>query len=282
MASSETPSLGELQSCTGVGWVTFERAGGAAGGAAASSEQIPTLRCFGMRVSQAIPSPGRRTRDGAADANSSQAAAVARGRGQFVEVGDDTWGLFCAGQLSMIVPPPATSATPSAPSVEAVQASPSASSSSSWAQCRVRCAGLSLRLDTVVADSEGATETTPQPRELPQPIRSNADSSSDSAHAGEGPQSMFEETSRSLLRGAEAVAGRASAIVFSVRGAARETGTPQAFVSDTANASRRILIQSGKIAKRSGEQVQRLAMLPWTGLGGAGGVDGENDADEDE
>lgn len=188
------------------------------------------------------------------------------------DISDDTWALICAGQLSMIVPPGApfvrSSASGDGTTLSAV--------GSPLAAFRVRCTGLSVRLDTVVAEHEQAAQASPLGRKSLQdakPVTSRSikdDSPQITDTVEKSRQSSVEEWSQTALQGAQAVAGRASQIIASVRGAAGESG-PRQFATKTEEAAGRISWQAVKIVKRSAEQVGRVATFPWRGFGGGDG-----------
>jgi len=270
MASSETPQRpGEFQRCVGVGWVKFDRGGEGQAPSSDIVDRVPALRCAGVRVSQPLTT-SRRSRDllsaesgGSAASLSSRSSAGSLSTDSlpasaFHDVADETWALVCAGQLSMIVPPGAPYLSAAHSNASSPAAASRGAQTGSWAPCRVRCAGLSLRLDTVVAEGEGAAEAAPGPS-APRPVRPVTH-----GEGGDTLQSLAEEYGRVGLQGVKDVAGRASSILWSVRGAAGETGWRR-FATGTTDAAQRICWQAAKIVKRSGEQVGRLASAPWRG-----------------
>lgn len=258
-----------MQRCVGLGWVTFDTNVEATPGAASSTSsspstaavsddasaggdlstdrtRMPEFRCAGMRLSQAWPVGGRRSRE---PLGSSSVAEKREALSQN-EVSENTWAVVCAGKLSMMVPPATPLSTSTGPG------------GSPWAACNVRCDGVSLRLTTVVAEADGATQA--------DTLRQNAVPNDQESSAGGPSLDSDEEWSQVALRGAQAVAGRAHLIVTSVRGAATQTG-PRDFATNTSQAAGRISSQMVKIVMRSGEQVRQVAAFPWRGFGGGDG-----------
>lgn len=230
---------------------------------------MPELQCAGVRFSQALSMGSRRSRD----VHSSAASGEQSTGHASSDVSDETWALICAGQLSMIVPPGAPFAPAAASSTAAAGAPAFSSGGSPLAAFRVRCAGLSVRLDTVEAESEQRAQASGLGRRSLQGVdaaaaRSITDESPQIAETVEkSPPNSAEEWSQTALNGARAVASRASLIVTSVRGAAGESG-PRQFATKTEEAAGRICWQAMRIVKRSAEQVGRVATLPWRGFGG--------------
>eukprot|EP00931_Biecheleriopsis_adriatica_P074431 TRINITY_DN48489_c0_g1_i1.p1 TRINITY_DN48489_c0_g1~~TRINITY_DN48489_c0_g1_i1.p1 ORF type:complete len:289 (+),score=54.42 TRINITY_DN48489_c0_g1_i1:147-1013(+) len=271
MASSPGQRLGELQSCAGLGWVKFDPQlrqkqppkpddSMSASAITAALVQQPQLRCFGVRLSQGVaPAPDRAPRPaseqlGAAshghscgggsgasgsDGSSSSGALPSQGFGEpFAQVADQTWAVVCAGQLSMIVPPSA--------------------SSDAWEPCAVRCEGVSFRVERVPVDTTSASSRSheaPIPRQKPAEQKEEASEET----------SAVEDYLQGALKGAKAVGSRAGSIV-TFWGAERKPGAPagpSAFAWEVAASSKRICIQAGKISRRSIEQVGRVVAFPF-------------------
>eukprot|EP00930_Biecheleria_cincta_P006518 TRINITY_DN107541_c0_g1_i1.p1 TRINITY_DN107541_c0_g1~~TRINITY_DN107541_c0_g1_i1.p1 ORF type:complete len:293 (+),score=54.63 TRINITY_DN107541_c0_g1_i1:31-879(+) len=266
MASSPGQRFEELQTCSGLGWVKFDPSlrqkpaagmeGGAATSAIAAALVPPRLRCLGMRLSQEVTPDGDRAaaRGGSKPSEPSAQgnAAASRAREALGEISENTWSLVCAGQLSMVLPMPASS-----PSTGA-----GVDSSSTWEPCAVRCDGISFRIDRVpeTTASEVMTARAARSKESEQEKESLPE-------AAEGRSLQAEDLLAGALRGAQAVAGRAGAIVQSL-GRPREPGTardrgPATLAWDTAAASKRICVQAGKITRRSVEQVGRIVAFPF-------------------
>lgn len=254
------PHPGELQTCAGIGWVKLDRLGGGTQAAAPTAvlSEAPAVRCVGFRVSKplapaaggqlleprAAPGPAKAA---AAVAATARAAATKEGATAGDQVAEQTWALICAGQLSMIMPPTTAAGSQLA---TAIMASRTPQLEPPWAPCHLHCDGISFRVEKVVADGAAAEgDGTPLRRE--------------EAVAGAAAPVLGEaELLRAAFRGAEAVASRASSIVWSVRGATHETG-PSRLAMNTAGQAKRICLQAGKIAKRSVEHVGRIVTLPW-------------------
>jgi hypothetical protein len=171
----------------------------------------------------------------------------------FSEVPNETWGLLCAGQLSMLVPMGASAARSTATcSSSSVAGTSAAMAGAAWNACRVRCSGVSLQLDSIPAEEESAPQDSETRfRRAPYNHTTKVDDEAQSSLPN-----VSEEWSRSAYRGAEAVAGRVSLIVSSVKRAAGETA-PRHFVTHTKDAASRICWQAVKIVKKSGDQVSR-------------------------
>lgn len=257
MAAADGHRPGELQTCAGLGWVKLDRTGdpGADG-----QTEVPAVRCVGMRFSQQLaPAGGGRAAEAAAGSRSRSVEAAGKGLSRSLG-SEQTWALVCAGQLSMIMPPVTPAGSPLA-TATAVSRTPQLEPP--WAPCHVHCDGISFRLEKVMAADSSAAASSTAINEASQPQREELPASSTLAAAGES------DLLRVALRGAEAVAGRASSILWSVTGATHESG-PGRLAADTASTARRICAQAGKIAKRSAEHVGRIALLPWRLAGGAG------------
>lgn len=285
MAPSTTPSVEgqELQTCSGLGWIAFNgsgQAGTALGGENGTDWRDPLLRCVGSRqtVASAISASngaGRSRRDGGA----------ASGTASFNQVPSETWALICAGQLSMIAPLAAASAAASSSStapapvvLDAPQPafshggskhttshetldSPAAPEAVAppprdfWSDCRFRCSGITLRLDSVVEEPSGATESKAAP--TPQTSTAAAGPAEDLVTPW-SPKALTEDLARIGSRSVEAFSG----LISNVGEFARETG-PQRFAVNTMNTAQRICQQAGKITVRSVEQVGRIASFPF-------------------
>lgn len=223
--------------------------GSAATSAVAAAFVPPRLRCLGMRQSQEVVPEGRAAAQGDSELSAQGNAAASRTG----DISENTWSLVCAGQLSMLLPLPGSSPSPGA----------GMDSRSTWEQaCAVRCDGISFRVDRVpeAAASEVMTARAARSNETVQKKEGSFD-------ATEGSSVQGEDLLAGALRGAQAVAGRAGAIVQSLGrpqepGAARDRG-PATLAWDTAAASKRICVQAGKIAKRSVEQVGRIVAFPF-------------------
>lgn len=293
--SSKSP---QEQRCVGVGWVKFDRAQiaqvasstsssasstspppaedpvspASREGISAEKSRTPQLRCAGLQFAQAFTVASRRSREtlgGSTNAGSSTSPANS-------EISDDTWAFVCAGQLSMIVPPGAPLPSTSSPVNDhpgLAAGHPGLAAGGYWSPFRVRCAGLSVRLDSVGAEESNSSEANMQSggsspsHEKGTPSRTGGAFPQESEEVEENIHNLAEEWSRSAVRGAQSVAGRASLILTSVRGAAGEA-TPRHFATQTSEAAGRICSQAVKIVKRSAEQVGRAATSPWRGFGG--------------
>lgn len=284
--ASRVPAVSgfELQTCTGFGWVTFDRASSSTSAGASQSQapgnveldsRVAMLRCIGSRLSQSVVPPAPRR--GALQADS----RVPRSMAGFSEVSDETWALACAGNLSMIVPPVAAGNSGASTDGEAALLS---RRREQWSRCRARCAGVTVRLDTVVAAS--GEQSAPQPQAVeqvhaPASASTSAVASSSSVDSSEAaprrpkvPEpdgeaqpkpsmvDLAEDFGRAGYRGVEAVAGRAKSVILTAGGAAREVG-PRRFAENTASTAGKILEQAGKIVKRSAEQVSSVAAVTW-------------------
>lgn len=257
---------GELHTCSGIGWIKFDRESLATG----SLGLTPEVRCVGQRFSeQFVPTV---TGGGHADHSSPETAgtsSVSRRRpvtgpreqsDGFARVNEPTMALFCAGQLAMLLPPTTPTSTGSA-AVPSVLAKVDAS----WTPCQVRCRGISFRLDKK-ADAGIAEEIVPVKQEH-------------ATRDEEAQQSVpvLGEIMGQLGTGAELLGGRVGAILWTLRGANVERGGPVQLATDTVHAAGRIVTQSGKIAKRSVEHVGQVATFPYRYMNGTAGQSGSNE-----
>mmetsp|Transcript_87500 Transcript_87500/g.245702 ORF Transcript_87500/g.245702 Transcript_87500/m.245702 type:complete len:286 (+) Transcript_87500:84-941(+) len=251
----------ELQTCAGVGWVTFDHSDGtiqASGGDL--GYRMPLLRCFGSSASQQLAS-GRRTSAGDSEHSSAATslAPTSRGAGDngLHEVSDDTRMVVCAGQLSMLMPLSRAGADRgSTAGTDAVTGAGSCSGSTwvshnLWDRCRLRCSGISVRLDEV--ERSEVAKGRPQPRPTV-----------DDDDGEELPDTSLwefaEDLAKTSARGVESVVRRAGTILADTGTAAHEAG-PQQFVRNTANTAGKIFARAAKIARRSVEQVGSIADL---------------------
>lgn len=252
-APESAKALSQLQRCIGASWVNFDTvakarpatdiADGAPTPDAApfSGSGTPELVCAGYRTSKTLQGvPGRKS-----DSDN--------------DVTDDTKSLFCAGQLSMIMP----SGAPSASSSPGVALGP---------LFRVRCVGVSVRFDTVMAEneSEGSAQANTSAPQRHKEVPRSSVAEGAAARGAAGANDDSHTWTRSALRGAEAVADRASRMVSTVGEAASETSLKD-FPGRTKEQTEKICSQAVKIAKRSGEHMQRVAMVPWRGFRGGDG-----------
>lgn len=247
----------ELQTCSGFGLVSFERA---AFYNSTSVSSGPMVRCLGRRATQQ-PAPTVLTKvmsnfHDESGAVGSKPKDVAH---DLVEVAKETRAVGCAGHMALFVP-------------EAYNAP---------AACSVRCNGLSFRLDNVKAQVDSAANRVAAHEG---PRRHSAPASS------QQPQDVAAEQTGGLLppledlrpdvlgaldksrKGLTLVVGRMGEILVSMRNTACDASATQRVALDTADAAKRICLQAGKITKRSAEQVHAVATWPWRLGGGEGGA----------
>lgn len=218
------------------------------------------------------------------------------------DINDTTKSMFCAGQLSMILPPQATMSTSSVPDDALV---PAALGSSPLSLFPVRCSGVSIRFDTIeepvkkpaaLPQAEVARPSLPavpshteevqrpsveahsQNIQVPRPNAGQAGSSNVSA-GGSGADSLQErfqtawagmtssresqpEWAQAALKGAETVASRAGRMVSLIGEAAGQTNLKE-FPARTKEQTEKICSQAVKIVKRGGD-----IMSPWQAFGG--------------
>lgn len=259
MDAAESPNPGEVQTCAGLGWLKLSRLGEA---------QAPTVRCVGVRASkQLAPAAGSQLNEPTRSATARRTRATEGATGSRDEPrSDETWALLCAGQLSMIMPPTTAAGLPLA---TAVMAGRTPQLEPPWAPCLVQCKGISACFEKV-ADSAVAGNAA---RDSAQPAREEVAAAGGFTLVAEADpmlRAALKGTSK-VLRGAEAISSRASSILH--WGATTDT-LPSRLVTNTANMSKRICVQAGKIAKRSVEHVGLVATLPWRIVnGGAAGGD---------
>mmetsp|Transcript_21977 Transcript_21977/g.61467 ORF Transcript_21977/g.61467 Transcript_21977/m.61467 type:complete len:298 (+) Transcript_21977:109-1002(+) len=286
-----TDAMPELHTCTGIGWVTFDRGDAASAGAPEAAYRVPHLRCVGaQRSRQLTTAAGRRPGNGLADtcaavpdgaATSNAAAAlsvVARGAAAagFGEVSDETWALGCAGRLSMITLNSAATVTAGS-SFGAIESTGSADRAEGggaaiasqrpvvmpWGPCHVRCSGLTLRFESDVEGSMSAPEAA-----RPKDARLSRHQYPEQEAQGFSPEELVAGVAKAGLAGVELVAGHAHGILATAGGAAWEAG-PHRFVLNTTDTAGKICMQAVKIARRSMEQVGHIATLTWrAGRGG--------------
>lgn len=193
------------------------------------------------------------------------AASTGGTSGPDLSVSQDTWALVCAGQFSLLAPAFAASAANGAGHGAGVASRATATSLGSQLT-KMRCSGVSLRLDTV-GKKESSYSRVPEPQ-----AREAASNNTDDNIAGLDEQKALpslKEFTEAWIRGMEAVAGRAGSIVLQGGAAGLDPG-PRRLATNTAHTAGRICRQAVKIARRSVEQVGRLATRPFNGWGSPG------------
>mmetsp|Transcript_61251 Transcript_61251/g.145810 ORF Transcript_61251/g.145810 Transcript_61251/m.145810 type:complete len:318 (-) Transcript_61251:322-1275(-) len=311
-AGQPATGIGEMQTCVGASMVQFPQQQQEKGSNSTTIAEEPQLKCFGaLRVNNhqwvtgAVTSRATSSQLPAAEgeignssrhsdsrhqpARSSSAAAAAEAQevGGQEGVNGATWAFFCLGQLSLALPPRGSSSSMAA--ALAGKATTPVSVLSLGQQCKVRCQGLSLRLDVADDDVDAAghpttasapppaagRQTRLPPRGADKEEKSSFSSSSAADHGGDvqqpPPPSLW-DIPQTAARSAAAVVGRVSSIVSSVGGVA-STSSPKRFASDMLDASRRISMQAAKITLAASRLVS--APVRW-GLGsGSPGGDGK-------
>eukprot|EP00929_Paragymnodinium_shiwhaense_P119161 TRINITY_DN91036_c0_g1_i1.p1 TRINITY_DN91036_c0_g1~~TRINITY_DN91036_c0_g1_i1.p1 ORF type:complete len:313 (+),score=68.92 TRINITY_DN91036_c0_g1_i1:79-1017(+) len=271
-AARSAPESVEMQTCVGVGWVNFDRQ---AQFADPPSKIPPMLRCVGSRgrFSQNLATAASSTTStgGAAGSTARRAAAMTTAtNGE--QVSGDTVAIVCAGQLFMSMP--------SAPGrSSALQAGGSSSSSAvpltrpidPWAQCRLHCAGLSVRLESVEeAPAPATSSSSSRAFALQEPAEP---SSADVGSQQDGDKQQRQQSAEAMLlksaKRLEVVTGRVNTILTGIAGSAREKG-PRGYVESIGSTAGKICSQAVKIVNRSGEQVGRLANASWSHAMGHG------------
>lgn len=197
----------------------------------------------------------------------SSSASGGKEWGPNTKVTEQTLDVVCLGHLALLVPP--------SDSWEGSQPSPAASSSSAtaWSQCRFRCEGVTFKVEQVMSTNRrmaSAPEAVSRDHEV-----SAAPRAEGAAAEGRSLQPFAnKEFGSAAMRGMEAIAGRASAILSAVGTGAGSSleRIGNAAPSDALVTVQRVYTQAVKIAKRSAQQAAWVVGLPQRAPAGTSGA----------